>query len=79
MSATIEEFLKEFGKSVKSEREARKFTLEDMEFHTGIDTSDFNKIELGKTNITFRTFLKVAQGLEIHPKELLNFDFDLKK
>ena len=50
-----------------------------MEFHTGIDSSDFNKIEQGKTNITFRTFLKIAQGLKIQPKELLNFKVDLSK
>jgi len=75
----LEKFLKDFGRKVKEQRELRKFTLEDMAFHTGIDTSDFNKIEQGKTNITFRTFLKVAKGLNLQPQELLNFKIDLGK
>lgn len=79
MKDSSDNFLKDFGKKVKKEREAKKFTLQDMEFHTGIDFSDFNKIEQGKTNITFRTFLKIAKGLGIHPKELLDFKVDFEK
>ncbi|MGB6092520.1 MAG: helix-turn-helix transcriptional regulator [Moheibacter sp.] len=79
MKDSFEKFLKDFGKKVKNEREAKNFTLQDMEFHTGIDYSDFNKIELGKTNITFRTFLKIAKGLNKQPKELLDFDNDSGK
>lgn len=78
MDNIFNDFLKEFGKKVKIEREAKNLTLGDMEFHTGIDDSDFNKIELGKTNITFRTFLKVAKGLNVQPKKLLDFDVDFK-
>lgn len=79
MDAKHNKFLKDFGLLVKKHRELKKFTLEDMEFHTGIDSSDFNKIEQGKTNITFRTFLKVSSGLGIQPKELLDFKIDLDK
>lgn len=75
----LELFLKDFGKKVKEQRELKSFTLEDMEFHTGIDTSDFNKIEQGKTNITFRTFLKVCRGLKLQPRSLLDFKIDLDK
>lgn len=73
------DFLDKFGAKVKSLREKRKFTLNEMEFRTGIDSSDYNKIEQGKTNITFRTFLKIAKGLEINPSELINFRFDITK
>lgn len=79
MDAKHIKFLKDFGLLVKKHRESKKFTLEDMEFHTGIDSSDFNKIEQGKTNITFRTFLKVCVGLEIQPKDLLDFKVDFDK
>lgn len=79
MKDTFNQFIKEFGKNVKRERELRNLTLQDMEFHTGIDFSDFNKIEQGKTNITFRTFLKIAKGLKVHPKELMDFKIDLDK
>lgn len=79
MKDILNNFLKEFGKKVKSERESKNLTLQDMEFHRGIDFSDFNKIEQGKTNITFRTLLKIAKGLKVHPKELMNFKIDLDK
>lgn len=79
MDTKHNKFLKDFGLLVKKQRELKKLTLEDLEFHTGIDSSDFNKIEQGKTNITFRTFLKVSLGLGIQPKELLDFKIDLDK
>jgi transcriptional regulator with XRE-family HTH domain len=79
MKDILNQFLKEFGRNVKRERESKNLTLQDMEFHTGIDFSDFNKIEQGKTNITFRTFLKIAKGLKVHPKKLLDFEIDLDK
>ncbi|MBS1533735.1 MAG: helix-turn-helix transcriptional regulator [Bacteroidetes bacterium] len=78
MDKQLEKFLKDFGTKVKEQRELKKFTLEDMEFHTGIDASDFNKIEQGKTNITFRTFLKVCKGLNLQPKALFDFKIDLQ-
>lgn len=79
MDKQLEKFLKNFGKKVKEIRDLKNYTLDDMEFHTGIDSSDFNKIEQGKTNITFKTFIKVSKGLEIHPRELLDFNTDLDK
>ena len=50
-----------------------------MEYFTGIDFSDFNKIEQGKTNITFKTFLKIAKGLNIQPRDLLDFKVEFEK
>lgn len=79
MDKQLEIFLKDFGRKVKEQRELKKFTLEDMEFHTGIDTSDFNKIEQGKTNITLRTFLKVCKGLGLQPKMLFDFKINLDR
>ena len=77
MEKVTTDFLEKFGERVKSIREKRKLTLNDMEFATGIDLSDYNKIEKGKTNITFRTFLKISKGLRINPSVLINFDFDI--
>ena len=37
---------------------------------------DISKIEKGKRNIQISTILELAKGLEIHPKEL--FDFNLE-
>lgn len=78
-SETLNEFLIKFGKKVKEERESRGLTLDDLEFHSMIDSSDINKIELGQRNITMKSLLKIATGLKVDPKELLNFELNLSK
>ncbi len=76
MSKTLllNDFLTKFGKKLKCERESRGYTLDDLEFHSSIDSSDINKIELGQKNITLKTFLKIANGLKMHPKDLFDFE-----
>lgn len=73
------ELLEKLGKRFKALREARNLSPKDISFHTGIDTSDVTRIELGKLNITFRTFCKLVVVLKVHPMELLDLDFDIKK
>ncbi len=78
-SESLNEFLIRFGEKVKKERESRGLTLDDLEFHSSIDSSDINKIELGQRNITMKSLLRISHGLKVHPKELLDFEFkDLK-
>lgn len=74
-SELFDEFLTKFGQKVREERESKGYTLDDLEFYTTIDSSDINKIELGQRNITLRSLLKISQGLNIHPKELFDFNF----
>lgn len=69
-------FLDRFGTKVKAIRESKNYTLDDLEFYTSIDSSDINKIELGQRNITLKSLLKIAKGLNVHPAELFNFTFD---
>ena len=40
-----------------------------------LDYADLNKIEKGKRNITLTTIAELARGLNVHPKELFDFDF----
>ncbi len=72
----LNKFLVVFGKKVKKLRERRNYTLEEMDALCDIDPSDFSKIEKGKTNITFRTLVKISKGLNVNPKDLLDFEFD---
>ncbi|MGB3343650.1 MAG: helix-turn-helix transcriptional regulator [Aequorivita sp.] len=75
----IKDFLIILGKKIKCERESRGYTLDDLEFHSSIDSSDINKIELGQKNITLKTFLKIANGLKMHPKDLLDIEFNISQ
>ncbi len=74
-SESLNEFLIKFGEKVKKERESRGLTLDDLEFHSSIDSSDINKIELGQRNITMKSLLRISHGLKVHPKELLDIEF----
>ena len=78
-SEALNEFLVKFGERVKKERESKGLTLDDLEFHSSIDSSDINKIELGQRNITMKSLLKIAKGLKVHPQELLDFELNITK
>lgn len=73
------DFLFEMGRKITQFRTKNEQTLDDIEFLTGIDSSDINKYEKGKTNITVKTMIKISVALGVHPKELFDFDFDVKK
>lgn len=73
-SESLKQFLIRFGRKVKEERESRGLTLDDLEFHSSIDSSDINKIELGQRNITMKSLLRISHGLKVHPKVLLDFE-----
>ncbi|HCN50437.1 MAG TPA: XRE family transcriptional regulator [Chryseobacterium sp.] len=74
-----EDFLIEIGKRISEIRDKNKQTLDDIEFLTGIDSSDINKYELGKINLTMKTLIKLAISLRVKPKDLLDFKFDFEK
>jgi transcriptional regulator with XRE-family HTH domain len=74
-----EDFLIEIGKRIFQIRDKNKQTLDDIEFLTGIDSSDINKYELGKINLTIKTLLKLSVALKVNPKDLLDFNFDFEK
>lgn len=74
-----EDFLIEIGKRISALRDKNKQTLDDIEFLTGIDSSDVNKYELGKINLTMKTLIKLSSALRVNPKDLLDFKFDFEK
>lgn len=41
-----------------------------------IDATNISRIEAGRTNPTVYTLFRIAEAMEINPKELLNFDND---
>ncbi|SFO03229.1 Cro/C1-type HTH DNA-binding domain-containing protein [Paenimyroides ummariense] len=67
------------GKQLHDIRIKNKQTQNDIAFLTGIDTADVSKHEKGKKNLTLKTLMKFATALNIHPKELFNFDFDINR
>ncbi|WP_313567151.1 helix-turn-helix transcriptional regulator, partial [Empedobacter sp.] len=63
-----DEFLIEIGKQISYLREKNNQTLDDLEYLSGIDSSDINKYEKGKTNLTIRNLIRISKALNVHPK-----------
>ena len=66
-----------FGENLQKIRDGKKLSLLQLSYNCSIDESNISKIEHGKFNITLATIVELANGLEIHPKKLLDFDIDL--
>jgi len=74
LSKNDREILKKFGENLKKIRESKGYTVRTLSHQCNIDFSDISKIEKGLKNITFKTMLDLARGLEIAPKRLLEFE-----
>ena len=70
---------KQIGYKIAELRIKNKQTQHDIEFLTGIDSGEVSKYEQGKRNVTVKTLAKFALALNVHPKDLFNFEFDIEK
>lgn len=73
LSSSDKKVLKTLGEKIREIREKKKLTVYDV---TGEDLliksrQHWQKIEAGQLSLTFITFYKIAQSLEIQPTELL--------
>ena len=72
-------YMKMFSEHLKELREAKYKSMDEVAKNSNFDSSNYNKFENGKGNPTIETVLKMASTLGISPKELFNFEFDIKK
>jgi transcriptional regulator with XRE-family HTH domain len=63
-------FKKKFGKGLQKLRESKGLSLVELSYNCSLDPSKISKIEHGRFNITLRTVMELAKGLEVHPSEL---------
>jgi transcriptional regulator with XRE-family HTH domain len=64
--------LEHFGEKVRSARTARGWTQEDLAGKTGLAVVQISRIERGKREIRLTTLLRLVDGLETTPDELLS-------
>ena len=62
-----------FGLHLKNLREDRNLSLRDLAARCNLDHSKIGKIENGKTNLQLSTIIELARGLNLSPKDLLDF------
>lgn len=77
MDALQEEILKKFGEHVKKIRIESGLTQDDIVLNSSkITKGTVSDIENGKRNFAFTTLIDLAKGLNVSPKDLMNFNIE---
>lgn len=71
------EILKLIGRRIKEMRESKGLSQVDVvgRMRGEIDPTNISRIESGRTNPTVLTLFRLAEALDVQPKELLDVDF----
>ncbi len=62
-----------FGENLQKIRNEKGLSLRALAAKCDVDDSKISKIENGKFNITLATIVELAKGLDVKPKDLLDF------
>jgi len=74
MDALQEEILKKFGEHVRKIRLESGLTQDDVVLNSSkLTKGTVSDIENGKRNFAFTTLIDLAKGLNVSPKDLMNF------
>ncbi len=68
--------LKKLGIHLKALRKEKGLSIRELASRCDVDFGKISKVENNKANLTVTTLIELAEGLEVHPKDLLNIDFD---
>jgi transcriptional regulator with XRE-family HTH domain len=68
-----EEFLINLGTHLRQIRESKNFSQQSLADISNLPKTTIGRIERAEISATISTLVKIADALEIEPKELLNF------
>jgi transcriptional regulator with XRE-family HTH domain len=68
--------LKQFGEHLAKIRIKKGLSQRGLSSLCDVDYGKISKLENNKANLTVTTLIELAEGLGVHPKELLNIDFE---
>ncbi|MEN2436493.1 helix-turn-helix transcriptional regulator [Weeksellaceae bacterium A-14] len=72
--------LKKFGEHIKNLRVESGLTQDEVVLNSNrLTKATVSDIENGKRNLSFTTLIDLAKGMNRHPKELFDFEFDIEK
>ncbi len=73
MDISEESFIANLGIHIRQLRERKNMSQQDLANDCNIPKNQIGRIERAEVNTTVRTLVKIANALEIHPKDLLDF------
>lgn len=65
--------LQAFAEHLKKLREKRGLSQRELASRCDVDHGKISKLESNKANLTVTLLIEIANGLDVPPKELLNF------
>jgi DNA-binding Xre family transcriptional regulator len=68
--------LKKFAAQLTKLRKKKGLSQRELSSRCDVDYGKISKLENNKANLTLTTLIELAEGLEIHPKDLLDINFD---
>ncbi len=68
--------LKQFAAHLTKLRKEKGLSQRELSSRCDVDYGKISKIENNKANLNLTTLFELAEGLEVHPKELLNIEFN---
>jgi transcriptional regulator with XRE-family HTH domain len=72
--------LQKFRENLIRLRKEKGLSQRDLSYLCDVDYSRIGKLEINEnTNLNLTTLFELARGLGIHPKELIDYDFEFAK
>lgn len=68
--------LKAFGKHLRVLRKSKGLSQEQLAWKADSELSQISRMERGIINAGLSQLFKIAEALEIHPKELFDFEWE---
>jgi transcriptional regulator with XRE-family HTH domain len=74
-----QKFIEQVCAKILEIRKNKGIVQEDLVDRTGFALKQIGNIEKGISNTSISNIAQIARALEVHPKDLLDFDFELIK
>ena len=68
--------LKKFSAHLTKVMDKKKIGVRELSARCDVDYGKISKLRNAKANLSLTTLIELAEGLEVHPKDLLDIDFD---
>jgi len=68
--------LKKFAAHFTKVMDKKKLGVRELSSRCDVDYGKISKIRNAKANLNLTTLIELSEGLEMHPKDLLDTDFD---
>jgi transcriptional regulator with XRE-family HTH domain len=68
--------LKKIAAQLVKLRKKRGISQRELSSRCDVDYGKISKLENNKANLTVTTLIELAEGLEVHPRDILDIDFD---